>query len=269
MDKSAIKEISAICKNYGFRKKGNAFFRLHGDGVLQTVKLDYEPSDRTYFLKIGMKSMYGHLEESYFTSFGCPAFFDAMCFLDPSYYQIKVGFPETFVSGSSTKPLLFINMSQREMPGFQEAVNQAREEMMHRVKTETILDLFQHKVLPQMEEYKTQQAIITFYEQENSTRKHYDCTYAFLAIGDLNGALDIVNAYINQNEWAKGQNGIPQEKWIEDVWYYRKLQLKEMILSGNEAVTQYLNENYRKNMEMFEQAFKRKKKTDEATGLIG
>ena len=259
MEKSALKELSAICKNQGFMKKGCSFFRLHGDGVLQTVKLDYEPSDRTYFLKIGMKSMYGHLEESYFTSFGCPAFFDAMCFLDPSYYQIKLEYPDTIISGVSSKPVLFLkDITQFEIAGFQDAVNQAMEEMAYRVKTETILNLFQSQVLPQMEEYKTQQAIITFYEQKNPTRKHYDCAYAFLAIGDLSGALDIVNAYVDQNEEAMGAKGIPQEKWIEDVWYYRTLQLKEMILSGNEAVTQYLNENYRKNMEMYEKTFKKR-----------
>lgn len=52
----------------GFTKRGKSFFRVHGDGVLQTVNFTYEVHGGFYDLSIGLFSMYGELSPEFFTS---------------------------------------------------------------------------------------------------------------------------------------------------------------------------------------------------------
>lgn len=64
--------ISEKCKNHGFSKRGHAFFRVHGDGVLQVLK--YSVKKHPFFaeiIEVGLFSMYGELLPQWFTSSGC------------------------------------------------------------------------------------------------------------------------------------------------------------------------------------------------------
>jgi len=55
-----------------FIRKGRAFFRVQGDGVIQVAKYEYEPHGNVpYILSIGLMSMYSQLEPQWFTSMGC------------------------------------------------------------------------------------------------------------------------------------------------------------------------------------------------------
>lgn len=54
-----------------FSRRGDAFFRILGDGVLQVLKFEYEPCFTHYSLNVGLFSMYSELRESWFTSSGC------------------------------------------------------------------------------------------------------------------------------------------------------------------------------------------------------
>lgn len=60
-----------ICKAAHFTKKGKAYFRVTGDGVLQIVKVKYERAFYADLLYIGLLSMYGELQPEWFTSRGC------------------------------------------------------------------------------------------------------------------------------------------------------------------------------------------------------
>lgn len=64
-------ELARVCQQHGFTKRGKAFFRVHGDGVLQVIKFEYERCGELYLLYIGLFSMYGELEPQWFTSSGC------------------------------------------------------------------------------------------------------------------------------------------------------------------------------------------------------
>lgn len=67
-----ITEISEMCKKHGFSKRGNAFFRVHGDGVLQV--LQYSLKRHPFYeevIYIGLFSMYSELLPQWFTASGC------------------------------------------------------------------------------------------------------------------------------------------------------------------------------------------------------
>jgi hypothetical protein len=55
----------------GFVRRGSAFFRVWGDGVLQVLKFERRRIYQVYDLSIGVFSMYGILYPDWFTSSGC------------------------------------------------------------------------------------------------------------------------------------------------------------------------------------------------------
>ena len=55
----------------GFVRRGSAFFRVWGDGVLQVLKFERHRVDRVHDLSVGVFSMYGRLSPEWFTSSGC------------------------------------------------------------------------------------------------------------------------------------------------------------------------------------------------------
>lgn len=64
-------ELKTLCNGSGFVRRGQAFFRLRGDGVLQVIKCRYERHLRGSVIAVGLFSMYGPLEPQWFTSSGC------------------------------------------------------------------------------------------------------------------------------------------------------------------------------------------------------
>ena len=64
-------ELARICKAHGFYRKGNAMFRVHGDGVLQIIKLDRDRLSRELTVSLGLQSMYSELLPQWFTASGC------------------------------------------------------------------------------------------------------------------------------------------------------------------------------------------------------
>lgn len=69
---NSFDNISILCKCHGFRKRGKAFFREIGDGVLQVMKYNYRTSPwQQEYITVGLLSMYGELEPQWLTSGGC------------------------------------------------------------------------------------------------------------------------------------------------------------------------------------------------------
>ena len=65
------KLLEAAVADSGFTRRGSAFFRVVGDGVLQLLKFEYERCFSHYNLAVGLFSMYGELDRKWFTSGGC------------------------------------------------------------------------------------------------------------------------------------------------------------------------------------------------------
>ena len=60
-----------ICIDHNFACRGKAFFRVIGDGVLQTIKIQREKTFGGYELFFGLQSMYSNLPKRHFTANGC------------------------------------------------------------------------------------------------------------------------------------------------------------------------------------------------------
>ena len=63
-------ELNRLLKPHGFVRRGTAFFRVHGDGILQVVKFNRERSGEKE-LCIGLFSLYSELDLCWFTGRGC------------------------------------------------------------------------------------------------------------------------------------------------------------------------------------------------------
>lgn len=63
--------LKAALQGTSFVRRGSAFFRVWGDGVLQVLKFVRQRSGRVHDLSIGVFSMYGRLSPEWFTSIGC------------------------------------------------------------------------------------------------------------------------------------------------------------------------------------------------------
>lgn len=71
IDKSTAEDLKLLLTNQGFKKRGNAYFRVIGDGVLQNIKYEYERVDAIHILRFGMHSLYGEILPQWLTSSGC------------------------------------------------------------------------------------------------------------------------------------------------------------------------------------------------------
>ena len=104
LDNGFINKLSALCSEKKFKKRGNSFFRVWGDGVLQVIKLRHEMNGGYYELAIGLFSMYGDLSPRWFTSLGSITRYPVVCFVgkhscayletNNGYRRIKVVPPE-------------------------------------------------------------------------------------------------------------------------------------------------------------------------------
>ena len=63
--------LKAICKANNFARKGTAFFRVIGDGVLQVINYKKRRYAVNHHINIGLFSLYGEIEEQWLTSAGC------------------------------------------------------------------------------------------------------------------------------------------------------------------------------------------------------
>lgn len=65
------KQLQEILSAHAFKKRGAAFFRIWGDGVLQVLKFEFERCFSHYVLYFGLFSMYSQLQKEWLTSCGC------------------------------------------------------------------------------------------------------------------------------------------------------------------------------------------------------
>lgn len=63
-------DLATTCRSQGFIRRGNTYFRLWGDGVLQVIKCTRERSLWSNVIYVGLFSMYGELERQWFTAIG-------------------------------------------------------------------------------------------------------------------------------------------------------------------------------------------------------
>lgn len=82
------KMLAEAVEHHGFTQRGDAFFRVMGDGVLQVLKFEYERVFCNFCLRVGLFSMYGELRRSWFTSSGCIPRYPVVCFAGKSPFGV-------------------------------------------------------------------------------------------------------------------------------------------------------------------------------------
>lgn len=78
---SISNKLAEICLPKGFVRKGNAFFRIQGDGILQVIKPDKIRYYSEFDISIGLFSMYSKLLPQWFSSSGCIPKYEVVNFI--------------------------------------------------------------------------------------------------------------------------------------------------------------------------------------------
>ena len=89
----AFQDMDTLCCAKGFVRRGTAFFRIHGDGVLQILKVEKVRHWDAYEISLDLFSMYGELDSHIFTASGCIVRYALVIFCGKrgARYSEKVG----------------------------------------------------------------------------------------------------------------------------------------------------------------------------------
>ena len=200
----------------GFVRRGSAFFRVWGDGVLQVLKFERERVFQVYDLSIGIFSMYGRLYPQWFTSGGCiprgsVANFVGLRFVD--------GFlpPDSFTKSSNEQ--FFYEGFPVTVDPDQRLWNQDGEHWKYFFTAEQQLNILMEKVLPWLNAITTQslaaEAMYKICPIPNDDLR-FD---AHLAAGELPQAEEVMSAILKQHadaraRWSRHLLRISLQKWL-------------------------------------------------------
>lgn len=248
-------DLSKLVLEQGFVRRGNAFFRVTGDGILQVAKFEYERVVEDYLLYIGAFSLYDELMEQWFTSRDCI----------PKYSMDE-----------------FFKWEERKRFSWKELL-------------EMQTDIFVEKGLPWLNNMKTQKDIADGICWLDMLRYNSICwidtvkIVPFLMSGESEKSLRILSEYLRLNCSAaylrlkrdgivtESNEGLWMETWPEGVWQEKEIERYEklfpgeddygllrrykMIKRGNEKeIQEYLMKNYEQNMKYAAFCFEKKKK---------
>ena len=208
--------IGPMLKEQGFVRRGSAYFRVHGDGVVQLVR--YQRESDGYYLCMGLHSMYGELMKQWFTSVGCIP-----------RYELLLLDGQRFLPDPWERKDLDTNRMQAE--------------------------LLREKGLPFLDRIQTQReladAIVSLDGRWNDDMK----MAPFLACGDYENAALVLKAIIDQHEFARKRNQETlsdeafqrhQEHWVPVTAHFREL--LEMVRREDPAeIRTWLDGNFAKN----------------------
>lgn len=236
----------------GFVRRGSAFFRVWGDGVLQVLKFERQSIHEVHDLSIGIFSMYGRLYPEWFTSSGCIprgsiARFVGLRFVD--YYLSPNCFKKT-------------DNGQFYYDGFPVSVDSTHrmwdgngERWKYYFTPEQQIHILTEKVLPWLNNMTSQTlAAKAMYEIEPipNDSLRFD---AHLAAGEWTQAEQTMSAILKQHSDAKAswKRTFSQDKYLEMVARqevrdeplivaYKMVQEKD-----EKAICSYLSDNYTRN----------------------
>ena len=239
----------------GFVRRGSAFFRVWGDGVLQVVKFQRQRIYEAHDLSVGVFSMYGRLYPDWFTSSRCIprgsiARFVGLRFVD--YYLSPNRFTRT-------------DNGQFLFDGFPVSVDSTQrmwdangEHWKYCFTPEQQVHILVEKVLPWLNEMTNQslaaKAMYEIWPVPNDSLR-FD---AHLAAGEWIEAEQTMSAILKQHADAKAswKRTFSQDKYLEmvarqEVRDEPLIAAHKMVQEKNEEVIRsYLSDNYIRNCEL-------------------
>ena len=239
----------------GFVRRGPAFFRVWGDGVLQVLKFERQRIQQVHDLSIGVFSMYGKLYPEWFTSRGCIPRASIASF-------VGLRFVDDYLSPNR---LTKTDNGQFLYDGFPVMVDPKqwlRDEDGERWKyyfiPEQQVHILKERVLPWLNDMTSQslaaEAMYRITPVPNDSLR-FD---AHLAAGEWMKAEQTMAAILKQHDDAKAswKRTFPQDKYDEMV--ARQEARDEPLIAAHkmvkekdvEAISNYLSGNYKRNCEL-------------------
>lgn len=239
----------------GFVRRGSAFFRVWGDGVLQVLKFERQRIYQVQDLHVGVFSMYGRLYPEWFTSSGCIprasiASFIGLRFVD--YYLSPNCFTKT-----GNGQFLYDGFPVTVEPK-QWLRDENGERWKYYFTPEQQVHILLEKVLPWLNEMTSQslaaKAMYKITPVPNDSLR-FD---AHLAAGEWIEAEQTMDAIMRQHADAQAswERTFSKEKYEEMVarQEVRDAPLKaahKMVQEKDEdAIRTYLSDNYQRNCEL-------------------
>ncbi len=218
-----------MCWDHGFVSKGQVFFRIHADTILQVISFRYEQVFSHYSLEIGLMSLYSEAEDSVFGARSTLNSY-SICCLENHSSAVYMSAEGEFVSFKVKSPEYQLRLLEKY--GF---------EWLDGIVTQK--DLLQAINFLETVSYKS-----TIWNNISKLAP-------FLAIDDYDSADFVIASILNQH---LGSNSFSSPPWSkEDFLYYSVhypnkdvdlLYLHDLIATKNEnAIKAYLEENYKKN----------------------
>ena len=242
-------------KGTGFVRRGSAFFRVWGDGVLQVLKFERQHICQVHDLSVGIFSMYGRLYPEWFTSSGCIPRGSIAGFVGLRFEEYYLS-PDCFTKNDN---------GQFFYDGFPVTVDATRrmwdengERWKYCFTPEQQIHILSQKVLPWLNAITGQSlAAKAMYEIEPIPNDplRFD---AHLAAGEYTQAAQTMSAILNQHADARAswKQTFSEEKYAQmaarqDAGDAPLKAAHKMAQEKDEdAISGYLRENYRRNCEL-------------------
>ncbi len=239
----------------GFVRRGSAFFRVWGDGVLQVLKFERQRVGRVHDLMVGIFSMYGETQPKWFTSSGCIprgsiASFVGLRFVD--------GLLSPTCLTKADDGQFFYNGFPISIVPNQRLWNANGEYWSYYLTTEQQIRILEEKVLPWLNDMTTQsltaKAMYEIWPVPNDDLR-FD---AHLAAGEWEQAEQTMSAILKQHADAQAswERTFPQDKFAEMVARLEtediplKALLKMVQEKDKETISCYLSDNYKRNCKL-------------------
>ena len=239
----------------GFVRRGSAFFRVWGDGVLQVLKFERQRGDRVYDLSVGVFSMYGRLYPEWFTSSGCIPRASIASFIDLRFVDYYLS-PNRFTKTDNGQFLydgfpVMVDPNQwlRDENGMHWEYYFTPEQQVH---------ILAEKVLPWLNDMTDQslaaKAMYEIWPVPNDSSR-FD---AHLAAGEWIDAEQTMSAILKQHADARAswKRTFSPEEFADmvarqDVWDVPLKEAYKMVQKKDKnAISGYLIDNYKRNCEL-------------------
>lgn len=239
----------------GFVRRGSAFFRVWGDGVLQVLKFERHRGVGVHDLLVGVFSMYGTLRPAWFTSGGCIPRGSIASFAGLRSVEGYLS-PDRFTKTDDGQ--FFYDGSPVSVDPDQWLQDENGARWRYCFTPEQQVHILAEKALPWLNDMTSQSlAAKAMYEMWPvlNDELRFD---AHLASGELLQAEQTMSAILKQHadaqeSWERtlsrdqfAEMAARQEEWDLPL----KAALKMVQEKDDEVIRSYLSENYKRNCEL-------------------
>ena len=236
----------------GFVRRGSAYFRVWGDGVLQVLKFQRQRVYQVHDLSVGVFSMYGRLYPEWFTSSGCIPRGSVASFIGLRFVDGHLS-PTCFTKTDNGQ--FFYDGFPVSVDATQRLWDENGEHWKYFFTAEQQVHILVEKVLPWLNGMTNQslaaKAMYEIHPVPNDSLR-FD---AHLAAGEWIQAEQAMSAILNQHADARAswKRTFSQDEYEEMV--ARQEARDEPLIAAHkmvqekdeDAISSYLRENYKRN----------------------